>query len=112
MMVCTITAVAIFQNSVALGLSYGVCVSTLMLGTDLLIALGMVVVWEAHPVWPAAYLCCFGFIDSVFFTASLTKIPRGTFCTRSNFAIPRCSPPLRSCPGCRSNYAIMLMQIE
>jgi len=77
MMVSTITAVGIFQNSVALGLSYGVCVSILMLGTDLLIALGMVVVWEAHPFWPLAYLCCFGFIDGVFFTANLTKIPKG-----------------------------------
>ena len=77
MMVFTIAAVGIFQNSVALGLSYGVCVSTLMLGTDLLIALGMVVVWELHPLFPLAYLCCFGFIDSVFFTANLTKIPKG-----------------------------------
>ena len=77
MMVFTIAAVGIFQNSVALGLSYGVCVSTLMLGTDLLIALGMVVVWELHPLFSLAYLCFFGFIDSVFFTANLPKIPKG-----------------------------------
>ena len=79
MMVFTIAAVGIFQNSVALGLSYGVCVSTLMLGTDLLIALGMVVVWELHPLFSLSYLCVFGFIDSVFFTANLTKIPKGRF---------------------------------
>ena len=74
-----IAAVGIFQNSVALGFSYGVCVSTLMMGTDLLVALAMVVVWELPLVLPIMYLIFFGFVDGVFFTANLTKIPLGDF---------------------------------
>ena len=72
-----IAAVGIFQNSVALGFSYGVCVSTLMMGTDLLAALAMVVVWELPLIFPIVYLIFFGFVDGVFFTANLTKIPLG-----------------------------------
>ncbi|DBB14587.1 hypothetical protein WJX82_006291 [Trebouxia sp. C0006] len=73
----TIAAVGIFQNSIALGFSYGVCVSTLMMGTDLLIALAMIVVWELPLICPILFLLLFGFIDSIFWTANLTKIPLG-----------------------------------
>ncbi|KAL0020389.1 hypothetical protein WJX79_003616 [Trebouxia sp. C0005] len=73
----TIAAVGIFQNSIALGFSYGVCVSTLMMGTDLLIALTMIVVWELPLICPILFLLFFGFIDSIFWTANLTKIPLG-----------------------------------
>lgn len=79
-----IAAVGIFQNSVALGFSYGVCVSTLMMGTDLLAALAMVVVWELPLIFPIVYLIFFGFVDGVFFTANLTKIPLGNCCVSSS----------------------------
>jgi len=48
-----------------------------MMGTDLLIALAMIVVWELPLICPILFLLLFGFIDSIFWTANLTKIPLG-----------------------------------
>ena len=48
-----------------------------MVGTDLLIALAMIVVWELPLICPILFLIFFGFIDSIFWTANLTKIPLG-----------------------------------
>ena len=48
-----------------------------MMGTDLLIALAMIVVWELPLVCPAVFLLVFGFIDGIFWTSNLTKIPLG-----------------------------------
>ena len=47
------------------------------MGTDLLIALAMIVVWELPLICPILFLLLFGFIDSIFWTANLTKIPLG-----------------------------------
>ena len=48
-----------------------------MVVSDLLIALAMVVVWELPLICPILFLIFFGFIDSIFWTANLTKIPLG-----------------------------------
>ena len=53
------------------------CCCLQMMGTDLLIALAMIVVWELPLICPILFLLLFGFIDSIFWTANLTKIPLG-----------------------------------
>lgn len=72
-----LTETWLFGTSVMWSAVVGVCVSTMMLGTDCLIALAMIVIWELPIIFPLAYFCVFGFIDGVFFTANLTKIPKG-----------------------------------
>ena len=55
----------------------GVCVSTMMIGTDILVTIAMIVVWELPLYVPVIFFCVFGFVDGVFWTANLTKIPKG-----------------------------------
>ena len=48
-----------------------------MIGTDFLVTIAMIVVWELPLYVPITFFCLFGFVDGVFWTANLTKIPKG-----------------------------------
>ncbi|KAJ7486154.1 potassium transporter [Mycena galericulata] len=78
-MVVTIIIVAAFANLAALTNAYGFCVATVMFSTTILLAVQMR--WVKH--WPAVvalgYFIFYGFIDGLFWGASLKKVPRGAW---------------------------------
>lgn len=54
--------------------SAGVAVSGMMFGTTCLIAIVMMVVWDAPLVAVIATFLVFGFVDMVYLSANLTKV--------------------------------------
>ncbi|KAL3134369.1 hypothetical protein ABBQ38_006624 [Trebouxia sp. C0009 RCD-2024] len=77
MMVLTVVTIAIFKTTIQLGNAYGVAVSSMLFGTTLLIYLVMLMIWETNFFLATAFFIGFGFIDMVFTTANLNKVPRG-----------------------------------
>ncbi|KAL0023251.1 hypothetical protein WJX79_010795 [Trebouxia sp. C0005] len=77
MMVLTVVVIAIFKTTVQLGNAYGVAVSSMMFGTTVLIYVVMLMIWETNFFLATAFLISFGFIDMVFTTANLNKVPHG-----------------------------------
>ncbi|DBA74693.1 TPA: hypothetical protein ACH3X2_009358 [Trebouxia sp. C0005] len=77
MMVLTVVVIAIFKTTVQLGNAYGVAVSSMMFGTTVLMYMVMLMIWETNFFLATAFLLGFGFIDMVFTTANLNKVPHG-----------------------------------
>ncbi|DBA83964.1 TPA: Potassium transporter, variant 2 [Trebouxia sp. C0004] len=77
MMVLTVVVIAIFKTTVQLGNAYGVAVSSMMFGTTVLMYMVMLMIWETNFFLATAFLIGFGFIDMVFTTANLNKVPHG-----------------------------------
>ncbi|KAL3152408.1 hypothetical protein ABBQ32_001459 [Trebouxia sp. C0010 RCD-2024] len=77
MMVLTVIVVAIFKTTVQLGNAYGVAVSSVLFGTTVLVYLVMLMIWETNFFLATAFVLFFGFIDMVYTTANLNKVPRG-----------------------------------
>ncbi|KAL3134375.1 hypothetical protein ABBQ38_006629 [Trebouxia sp. C0009 RCD-2024] len=77
MMVLTVVVIAIFKTTVQLGNAYGVAVSSMMFGTTVLIYMVMLMIWETNFFLATAFLISFGFIDMVYTTANLNKVPHG-----------------------------------
>ncbi|KAK9835990.1 hypothetical protein WJX81_004040 [Elliptochloris bilobata] len=77
MMVLTVIVVAIFRTTVVLGNAYGVAVSGMMIGTTVLATLAMFMVWDASIFIAIPFLLIFGFIDGVYFSTNLNKVPSG-----------------------------------
>ncbi|KAJ7689182.1 potassium transporter [Mycena rosella] len=78
-MIGTIVVVAAFSNLAALSNAYGFAVATVMFSTTILLAVQMR--WVKH--WPAAvalgYFILYGFVDGLFWGASLKKVPLGAW---------------------------------
>ncbi|KAL3160267.1 hypothetical protein ABBQ38_009749 [Trebouxia sp. C0009 RCD-2024] len=77
MMVLTVVTIAISKTTIQLGNAYGVAVSSMLFGTKLLIYLVMLLIWETNFFLATAFFIGFGFIDMVFTTANLNKVPLG-----------------------------------
>ncbi|KAK9808702.1 hypothetical protein WJX72_002233 [[Myrmecia] bisecta] len=77
MMIATVVVVAIFKTTTKLGFAYGVAVSSMMVGTTFLITLVALTVWQINIFLAVAFLLGFGFIDMVFLTTNLYKVPKG-----------------------------------
>ncbi|KAL3139069.1 Potassium transporter [Trebouxia sp. C0010 RCD-2024] len=77
MMVLTVIVVAVFRTTVQLGNAYGVAVSSVLFGTTVLVYLVMLMIWETNFFLATAFLLFFGFIDLVYTTANLNKVPHG-----------------------------------
>ncbi|EIN06328.1 potassium transporter [Punctularia strigosozonata HHB-11173 SS5] len=79
LMIATIVVVAAFKSSTALTHAYGFAVATVMISTTVLIAIQMRYV----KYWPAliavAFFIAFGFLDGLFWGASLRKVPDGAW---------------------------------
>ena len=81
MMIAVIVVVAAFKDLAALTNAYGFAVSTVMLSTSVLIFIKMLFDrWGTRSVVLApAFLTFFGFIDALFWGASIKKIPHGAW---------------------------------
>lgn len=77
MMVLTVIVVAVFKTTVQLGLAYGVAVSMMMFGTDLLISLAMLIVWQTQVLVAITFFLFFAFLDMSYVSANLEKVPHG-----------------------------------
>lgn len=78
-MIAIVVAVAVFSNLTALTNAYGFAVATVMISTSVLLAVQMYYVKH----WPIAaglaYFVLYGFIDGLFWGASLKKVPLGAW---------------------------------
>lgn len=79
LMIATIILVAVFNNSAQLTNAYGFAVATVMLTTTVLVALQMRYVKHLPIIVSTVFLVFFGFLDGLFWGASLKKIPHGAW---------------------------------
>ncbi|KAH9055356.1 potassium transporter [Lactarius vividus] len=79
LMIATIVLVAAFNNATQLTNAYGFAVATVMFTTTVLIALQMRYVKFLPVIVPIMFLVFFGFLDGLFWGASLKKIPHGAW---------------------------------
>ncbi|KAG8965644.1 hypothetical protein FRC03_000339 [Tulasnella sp. 419] len=81
MMIGTIALVGAFQNLTNLTNAYGFAVSTVMIITTTLVALQCHYVKMLPWIVAVAFFVIFGFIDALFWGASLKKVPHGAWVT-------------------------------
>ncbi|KAH9055355.1 potassium transporter [Lactarius vividus] len=79
LMIATIVLVAAFNNATQLTNAYGFAVATVMFTTTVLIALQMRYVKFLPVIVSIMFLVFFGFLDGLFWGASLKKIPHGAW---------------------------------
>ncbi|KAI9441911.1 potassium transporter [Lactarius indigo] len=79
LMIATIVLVAAFNNATQLTNAYGFAVATVMFTTTVLIALQMRYVKFLPVIVSVLFLGFFGFLDGLFWGASLKKIPHGAW---------------------------------
>ncbi|KAH9163565.1 potassium transporter [Lactarius sanguifluus] len=79
LMIATIVLVATFNNATQLANAYGFAVATVMFTTTVLIALQMRYVKFLPVIVSILFLGFFGFLDGLFWGASLKKIPHGAW---------------------------------
>lgn len=77
LLVVVIAVVLAFKSSTNLAAAYGIAVTTTMVITTLLAAVVMRVVWKWHPLFVAAVIAVFLFVDIAFFVANAIKIAEG-----------------------------------
>ncbi|PNW70308.1 hypothetical protein CHLRE_17g714450v5 [Chlamydomonas reinhardtii] len=79
LMLLCIGVVAGFQDTVALGLAYGLAVSSVFVLTTLLILVVMVAVWEVSLALAAPFALVFLIIELAFLSANMAKVPEGAW---------------------------------
>ncbi|THH10121.1 hypothetical protein EW145_g1548 [Phellinidium pouzarii] len=79
LMIACVVIVVCFKNSTALTNAYGFSVATVMFATSVLIALQIRLVKRKPLVFALAFLLFFGFLDGLFWGASLRKVPNGAW---------------------------------
>ncbi|KAH9014764.1 potassium transporter [Lactarius pseudohatsudake] len=79
LMIATIVLVAAFNDATQLTNAYGFAVATVMFTTTVLIALQMRYVKHLPVIVSILFLVFFGFLDGLFWGASLKKIPHGAW---------------------------------
>lgn len=79
LMILVIIMVVAFKSSVSLTNAYGFAVATVMFTTTLLIALQIKYVKNLSVIAAVAFLLFFGFLDGLFWGASLRKVPDGAW---------------------------------
>ncbi|KAI9460347.1 potassium transporter [Russula earlei] len=79
LMVVTIVLVAAFNDSAKLTNAYGFAVATVMFTTSILISMQMRYVKHLPYIVGISYLLFFGFLDGLFWGASLKKVPQGAW---------------------------------
>ncbi|KAF8390764.1 hypothetical protein HHK36_025291 [Tetracentron sinense] len=66
-----------FRDTTLIGNAYGIACMTVMFVTTCLMALVIIFVWQRSYLLAAAFLLFFGFIEGVYLSASLMKVPQG-----------------------------------
>ncbi|KAG0581960.1 hypothetical protein KC19_3G023400 [Ceratodon purpureus] len=77
LMVICVAVVLGFQDAVQLGNAFGVAVVGVMFITTILVTMVMILVWKLPLPVALLFLAVFGFIEGVYFTAVLNKVPQG-----------------------------------
>lgn len=77
LMVLTLAITIGFQDTTLIGNAYGLACMTVMFITTFLMALVIVFVWQKSLFVAAAFLFFFWFIEGVYLSAALTKVPQG-----------------------------------
>ncbi|PNX57948.1 potassium transporter 6-like protein, partial [Trifolium pratense] len=68
-----------FRNTQHLGHASGLAVITVMLVTTCLMSLVIVLCWHQNVLFALAFVLFFGTLESLFFSASLTKFLQGAW---------------------------------
>jgi len=79
LMIATIVLVAAFNNATQLTNAYGFAVATVMFTTTVLISLQIRYVKHLPHIFGILFLLFFGFLDGLFWGASLKKVPEGAW---------------------------------
>ncbi|XP_052191287.1 potassium transporter 4-like [Diospyros lotus] len=77
LMVITLAIAIGFQDTTLIGNAYGLACMTVMLITTCLMALVLVFVWQRSILLAATFLLFFGFIEGVYLSSALMKVPQG-----------------------------------
>ncbi|PNW70301.1 hypothetical protein CHLRE_17g714150v5 [Chlamydomonas reinhardtii] len=79
LMLLCVGVVAGFKDTVALGLAYGLAVSSVFVLTTLLILVVMVAVWEVSLALVAPFALVFLIIELAFLSSNMAKVPEGAW---------------------------------
>ncbi|XAR52065.1 hypothetical protein NMG60_11006917 [Bertholletia excelsa] len=77
LMIITLAITVGFQDTTLIGNAYGLACMTVMFITTCLMALVLVIVWQQNVLLAAAFLLFFGFIEGVYLSSALMKVPQG-----------------------------------
>ncbi|CAH9128518.1 unnamed protein product [Cuscuta epithymum] len=77
LMILTLLVAIGFQDVTLIGNAYGLACMTVMFITTFLMSLIIVFVWGRNPIYAAAFLFFFCFIELIYLSASVIKIPQG-----------------------------------
>ncbi|XP_057482187.1 potassium transporter 4 isoform X2 [Actinidia eriantha] len=77
LMIITLAIAIGFQDTTLIGNAYGLACTTVMFITTFLMALVLVFVWQRSILVAAAFLLVFGFIEGVYLSSALMKVPQG-----------------------------------
>uniref|UniRef100_A0A2P2MCR4 Potassium transporter n=1 Tax=Rhizophora mucronata TaxID=61149 RepID=A0A2P2MCR4_RHIMU len=77
LMVLTLAITLGFQDTTLIGNAYGLACMTVMLVTTFLMALVIIFIWQRSVFLAASFLLLFWFIESVYLSAALIKVPQG-----------------------------------
>ncbi|XP_022739221.1 potassium transporter 4-like isoform X4 [Durio zibethinus] len=77
LMILTLVITIGFQNTTLIGNAYGLACMTVMFITTFLMALVITFVWQKNILLAAMFLLFFWFIEGVYLSAALTKVPQG-----------------------------------
>ncbi|EEQ32068.1 hypothetical protein McanMca71_001657 [Microsporum canis] len=81
MMACALAVTIVYQNTTRLGNAYGVCVVGVSFITTWLVTLVAIVVWNVHFLIVIPISLFIGFVDVLFLSAALVKVPSGGWFT-------------------------------
>ncbi|KAJ6680344.1 POTASSIUM TRANSPORTER [Salix purpurea] len=77
LMVLTLAVTVGFQDTTFIGNAYGLACMTVMFITTFLMALVIIFVWQKSVILAACFLIFFWFIEGVYLSAALMKVPQG-----------------------------------
>ncbi|XP_057983100.1 potassium transporter 4 [Malania oleifera] len=77
LMILTLAITIGFQDTTIIGNAYGVACMTVMIITTCLMALVIFFLWQRSFLLALVFLLFFGFIEGVYLTAALMKVPQG-----------------------------------
>lgn len=77
LMILCLAIVVGFRGGPQIGNAFGVAVAWVMLITTCLVTLVMLVIWNIHIVFIAAFFLFFGLVEGIYMTAMLNKVPQG-----------------------------------
>ncbi|GJN16810.1 hypothetical protein PR202_gb03833 [Eleusine coracana subsp. coracana] len=76
MVLCVAVTVA-FRDTTLIGNAYGIACMTVMFVTTFLMSMIIIFVWQRNIIFALAFLAFFGFIEVVYLSSSLMKVPQG-----------------------------------